>query len=80
MRFTFVPCSLPRLAWPSRVQRGSDVARVCHGPWVEARASLFASNSLVFVLAMADDELDPHYPFFPGVPARDDRYVEHAQT
>ena len=27
-------------------------------------ADLFLSNSLVFVLAMADDELDPYYPFY----------------
>ena len=46
MRFEFVPCaSLPRLAWCAQLRRGSDVARVYHGPWVETREVWFAEGA-----------------------------------
>lgn len=31
----------PRLAWAARIQRGSDLVRVLHGPWVETKDSWF---------------------------------------
>lgn len=119
MRYEFVLCGdIPRLGWCAHVKRGGGVARVYHGPWVEARDTWFVegawtgefekggldtalhnagtggvirgeravfctptdvrgrlqsirvdddwyiSNSLVFLLEMAGEELDPSYPFY----------------
>jgi hypothetical protein len=46
MRFEFVRCAtLPKLAWCARFERGGEVARVYHGPWVETRESWFAEGA-----------------------------------
>jgi len=42
MRFSFQRHDeLPRLAWCARLERGSPVVRVDHGPWVETHAAYF---------------------------------------
>jgi len=46
MRFEFVPCAtLPKLGWCAHLRRGSDVARVYHGPWVETRDDWFVEGA-----------------------------------
>ena len=46
MRFAFTRCdTLPRLAWCPHLWRGSDVARVYHGPWVETRDDWFVEDA-----------------------------------
>src|SRR5688572_1657690 len=46
MRFEFISCSsLPRLAWCAHLRRGSAVASVYHGPWVETRDDWFVEGS-----------------------------------
>ena len=46
MRFAFTRCdTLPRLAWCAHLRRGSGVARVYHGPWVETRDDWFVEGA-----------------------------------
>lgn len=119
IRFVCQP-ELPRLAWCAEIRRGSDLALVLHGPWVETGAHgfsegawagdfaaldfterffagsggrildgrlllacpdhtmdricslrrddrLLASNSIPFLLARADDELDPDFLYYDSL-------------
>lgn len=46
MRFEFLPIpTLPRLAWAACLQAGNPIARVLHGPWVEAREDAFVEGA-----------------------------------
>jgi len=46
MRFSYTRCdSLPRLGWCAHLRRGSGVARVYHGPWVETRDDWFVEGA-----------------------------------
>lgn len=46
MQFAFVRCgTLLRLGWCAHLRRGSGVARVYHGPWVETRDDWFVEGA-----------------------------------
>ncbi len=46
MRFEFLAVpALPRLAWAACLRAGDPVARVLHGPWVEARDDSFVEGA-----------------------------------
>src|SRR5262245_65560001 len=56
MQFSFEShAALPGLAWLAEFQRGSDVVRILHGPWLETRDGFFCDG--VWEGAFADGDL-----------------------
>jgi len=60
MRFAFSRCdTIPRLGWCAPLRRGSGVAHVYHGPWVETRDDWFVEGAWTgqFEIGELDDAL-----------------------
>ena len=46
MRFAFTRCdTLPRLSWCAHLRRGSEIAHVYHGSWIEVRGDWFVEGA-----------------------------------
>jgi len=46
MKFEFIPCeTVPKFGWCAQLRKGSDVASIYHGSWVETRGDWLAEGA-----------------------------------